>query len=775
MALTTNTNNVSTDANGRTIFSGITSGINAKSIVDNIIKAKQIQIDKISDTITKSTEKVTALDGLKTKTAALQSAMSLLYGKVTFDKSGSIFDRKTLSATTAKRAVGAFETTNGALSSAADIVNITATNVAAKGVHEIEVMDLARAHVRRTVFASRGALNLSGNLTIASAAILETAKTAGAEIAASLADKINRDPILSKRVTASVSATDLVVTANGVNDAVPFTLADATGGTSATAPTATIAATAGAAQVLSWDFAALAAHAAKRPMVSAGTATINGVANVATIDVDFSQVQASDGQNYSLRLGDASGTTLRVTAATGETPTTIMTAFKAKFDALFGNTSSTASSGTTLQIAQSALGAGASDLHTLGEWRCGLTTTVAVSASDTIADIRGRINATNEGETASGLVASQISVSASEQQLLFSTDTPHRFLSVSGLGLSTTTIENPSESRVNFNGAIVRRSSNVLDDVVTGLTVKLIQAETQTRVRLDVGIDNGAISTTVSGFVAAYNEAMRFVNEQTKIDPATGSYADTAILANSRTLREFKSFLEGMRSFTTTDADGLLSLADIGVSSIPATATSDPLARSTLQIDETRLAEMLMTKPEKVRRLFELRFTTSATNLSLLTFNEGSRDVNDSFTLSFDASGVPALRNAAGAALAVERNGTTYRVTSGSVTGLTFLYTGGTSASDTASFSVMSGLGTQLYFVSDQYSRPETGRAAQEIGELGDLNKKRQTRIDALRERLERQREQLMARFQRMESNLGRLASLRSSIEEFTKAGQKSN
>jgi len=76
--LTTNTSNVSTDANGRTIFSGVTSGIDAKSIVDNIVKARQFQIDRITATMDAGKVRIAALDKLRGKSIALGSAVSEL-------------------------------------------------------------------------------------------------------------------------------------------------------------------------------------------------------------------------------------------------------------------------------------------------------------------------------------------------------------------------------------------------------------------------------------------------------------------------------------------------------------------------------------------------------------------------------------------------------------------------------------------------------------------------------------------------------------------------
>ena len=60
---------------------------------------------------------------------------------------------------------------------------------------------------------------------------------------------------------------------------------------------------------------------------------------------------------------------------------------------------------------------------------------------------------------------------------------------------------------------------------------------------------------------------------------------------------------------------------------------------------------------------------------------------------------------------------------------------------------------------------------ARRLAERGAVELK--STIASLRERLERQRETLMLRFQKMESTLGRLSSVRSSIEQFVQAASK--
>ena len=173
-----------------------------------------------------------------------------------------------------------------------------------------------------------------------------------------------------------------------------------------------------------------------------------------------------------------------------------------------------------------------------------------------------------------------------------------------------------------------------------------------------------------------------------------------------------------------------------------------------------------------MRSLFELRFVPDGSDISLAGFGDKAKDASGSYTLSF-SGGVASLKVSGGGTIALARSGSAYTAASGPIEGLSFIYTGATTDGDKSGFAVRTGLGTQLFFLADQYSRADTGRVAQAISEVDDLNAKRQARIDALRERLDRQRETLMARFQKMESTLGRLSSVRSSIEQFVQAKSK--
>ena len=132
------TNSLKVDANGHVSFSGLGSGIDWQSTVDAIMAARQVPVDSLKTTVTSNTDKINALKDLTTKLQALQNSMSSLYGAVTFQNTGNIFETK--------QAFASSHRLDGQTPSAAgNLVGATVTNAATTGVHTIEVLRTAQS------------------------------------------------------------------------------------------------------------------------------------------------------------------------------------------------------------------------------------------------------------------------------------------------------------------------------------------------------------------------------------------------------------------------------------------------------------------------------------------------------------------------------------------------------------------------------------------------------------------------------------------------------
>jgi len=114
------------------------------------------------------------------------------------------------------------------------------------------------------------------------------------------------------------------------------------------------------------------------------------------------------------------------------------------------------------------------------------------------------------------------------------------------------------------NGVSVSKASNTVSDVVQGVTLTLSKATTTSPVTLSVARDTGAISSSISGFVKAYNDLASTLENVSAYD---ASRKQGAILQGDSTVRSLQSQLRGMLSTAVVGTSGTLTtLSDVGVS-----------------------------------------------------------------------------------------------------------------------------------------------------------------------------------------------------------------
>jgi flagellar capping protein FliD len=862
VAISLNTNNVATDAQGRTTFSGVSSGINAKQIVDSVIKAREVRTDKLSAEIKTNEDKIAAYNALTQKTAEVRNSLKELYGRITADKSANVFDRKSLSASTSKRSALVNETVNTKVSAATDLLSATAANTTATGSHEIEILQIAAAHSLRAMFGGGGALGLSGTIKIRAEDMLDTKSTSSATVAAEIAAKINDDTELSDRLAASVTATELVVTGSSAGDDFDFTLRNMAGSPIPLVPSGITAAGSSTAKVVRYSLASLAATA---PVKSESGGNIV---------LDFDAITCVAGEVYGFRLDDGVETSFSVTARAGADAAAVRANVLADLAKQINDWSKSgdpaAVSGNTVTIDKAQSGLAAANISVLTQYRFGLGHSFEVASSDTLGDLRARISASNEGTPPSGLTASSVSVSATQTMLMVSTARTNRFVTVempssmtttvisspsdantvslklegasadqtleltdvelpasadmdelaanlqaalrlydrgggldsisvvvsggalqisdalgrtvSGFelkmsngdsvatadslvaGLATAASQGPAEAKMIVDGTVLRRDENTVADAIGGITIRLIQAEPQTRVRIGVEQDLAAAQSQIGTFVAAYNDLVQFINQQSQIDPATGTLLPESVLARSSSLRSLRSLLDTIRTGSVGYGGKSIALKEVGVQ-VAASSSYADIKRGQLEIDQNAMTSALLNSPDKVRRLFQFSFTSTSANLTAVSFSDKTQAAAGTYTLRF-SGGVPRIE-LGGTSYALTKSGNLFTVAAGPAEGLSFLYTGGISDTDSAGFTLQPGLASRLYYAADSYAKTEDGLLAKEVTQLSDQITRRRSKIDELRLRFERERENLMARYLRMETTLGRLGSLRETLQQY--------
>ena len=239
---------------------------------------------------------------------------------------------------------------------------------------------------------------------------------------------------------------------------------------------------------------------------------------------------------------------------------------------------------------------------TINDWE------VSIAATDSLDDIRTKINALNSGEDPADVTASIIAISDSEYRLtLTSKNTGVDGMSITdgtgGLGL--TELVAGQDAEVIVDGFTITRSTNTITDVISGVTLNLIGEDTDATITLNVNRDNDGIKEKIQGFVDSYNELMSYIDKQ---NTASGDGETTKTLFADASLRSVKTTL---RSTILSGVSGLDSTLDhlslIGIN-------IDRYGQ--LSIDDDELDGYLESNFAEVVNLFAAQGTSSSSELS---------------------------------------------------------------------------------------------------------------------------------------------------------------
>lgn len=156
-----NVNNLSVDRNGRVSFSGLGSNIDFQGVVDSIVAAKRIPIDRLETEVSTNESKIAALGDLRTLLTDVKDSLSALHGAVSFQNANDAFE--------VKEAFASASRTDGATASnAANLIGVTVSNTAPVGSHTLEVLQTAKAHkvASDAISSTTTALGFSGAETL---------------------------------------------------------------------------------------------------------------------------------------------------------------------------------------------------------------------------------------------------------------------------------------------------------------------------------------------------------------------------------------------------------------------------------------------------------------------------------------------------------------------------------------------------------------------------------------------------------------------------------
>lgn len=234
--------------------------------------------------------------------------------------------------------------------------------------------------------------------------------------------------------------------------------------------------------------------------------------------------------------------------------------------------------------------------------------TIAIGAGDSLQTIANNINAAGAGVSASIITdatGARLSIQSAStgaanafQITATGAASPLAYDATAGSSPMTRT-QTAANAQASVNGIAITSASNTLSNVVSGLTINLLQT-TSAPVGVTVAPDTQSISNAISSFVNAFNAVAGFLHTQTQYD-ATSQTAgplqgDSTALGLQSQLRAALNLQSSASSvFPTLDSMGISMQQD-----------------GTLAINSTQLNNALANLPEMRKAMTTSASTSSA-------------------------------------------------------------------------------------------------------------------------------------------------------------------
>jgi flagellar hook-associated protein 2 len=218
----------------------------------------------------------------------------------------------------------------------------------------------------------------------------------------------------------------------------------------------------------------------------------------------------------------------------------------------------------------------------------GASVDIAVSATATISDVAGSINAAGAGISANVIfdgtsyfltltgkmtgASNTVSLTVTEAGTALPSDPLNQDMTglsrlvydSAGATKNLTQIQAANDADISVDGIVnIKRSSNTIDDAISGVTLSLKTADVNSTVTVSVDQDNSLLTTRMNAFISAYNNLADTLNNLQSYDPKTQK---TGALFGDSTVRRIQSQL---RNLITGSVPGLPEgsnrLSDMGI------------------------------------------------------------------------------------------------------------------------------------------------------------------------------------------------------------------
>ncbi len=320
-----------------------------------------------------------------------------------------------------------------------------------------------------------------------------------------------------------------------------------------------------------------------------------------------------------------------------------------------------------------------------------------------------------------------------------------------------------------LDGITAIRATNSVNDLITGVSIELFQADAGKPITLTIDDDLEGISESVASFITAYNEVASFVQAQ-RATNSEGTVGEDQLLYNDGLMQ---SAYRSLQSVIGSGASGvpsgaLKSLRDIGI---------DLDQNGKLNVsDNSRFEDALLTNLDEVRALFG--FSSSAsTGFDVVNRPDNvrseimGREVIVRVTAT-DGSGVPTAAefeiDGIVTAATIE-NGFIKGPTGSYYEGFALGYSGGVVSGPpyTGTFTPTQGIADQIAAALEPVLNASTGslKAAKDV--LTATNTQIETQITTLTDQLDIYRARLTLQFQAAQQAIQAFESQKNSILSF--------
>lgn len=420
---------------------------------------------------------------------------------------------------------------------------------------------------------------------------------------------------------------------------------------------------------------------------------------------------------------------------------------------------------------------------------------VTITAGDTLNDVIFNINQlTNQtGVSAAVIKISDFDYKFSLKAINEGVDNKYEIFDASNVltGAALANTQTEQDSEITIDGVPLTRSSNTITDAIENVTLNLI-AETPVSESIDLAIDNDVdtVVDQVVAFLDAFNALRVYVTEQNQRDATTNAFLETSILGGDTTLQTLaNSLLTEINTVVSNVTDNEFdALTDIGITIEDFAGDASTVAtKNILVYDETTLRNKLAQNYDKLREVFELKFSSSSSDLALFkssndfTLNEFKLDIDTSRPVGEQVQ----LMNADGSAYDGDPDtvGTqaVYLSASGNiitgnegtpVAGLEFIYAG--DGTDVISVSLSQGVADRIYNLANSYVEDD-GILDTVVSDLSDQNDDYESDIFNLQVRLDQYVERLRGQFAALEQALNSVNNILQLLDANSAAANNNN